>query len=397
MFVCSVFVPLCSEHVPGAVPACRGLCEEVHNSCQAAIAKAGLTWPAELNCSRFPEPPDLCMQQPPENGIENTLKIDHAPTDFLSAFAINPRRCPTNTVYKEGRCVKECTSQVLLKDTSKKVLYEVWTAVWSLTCLLITTFALLTFFIQPKRFRWPARPILYLALCGFIRSLVTVVQWIVGPLTCVANNIEKPTENLSCVCFALIIIYIDVAVCLWWSVFCFVWYLTAAKEWSTEAIENISTRLHALIWTLSMIPIINSLMYKNIESNKTFGFCFVSSSILIIFELCTITLGCALALMMSTALKNVRKALVCAGRSPYKLERLILRLSVISVGICVPLFVSLLCNFFDNFVVLLMKIAMQFLSAIFASLWVFSEKTFKSWNKVLKPVFRHKSQTVTKV
>lgn len=53
LFMCSVFVPLCSEHVPGAVPACRGLCEEVHNNCLPVLESIGFVWPVYLNCSRY--------------------------------------------------------------------------------------------------------------------------------------------------------------------------------------------------------------------------------------------------------------------------------------------------------------------------------------------------------
>lgn len=102
--------------------------------------------------------------------------------------------------------------------------------------------------------------------------------------------------------------------------------------------------------------------------------------------------GAILAVLTSVALKNVRRALVYlyAGRSPFKLERLICRLSVTNVGISVPLFVCLLCNFFDTQTAVLVKVALRLLSAIFAALWVVSSKTFKKWNKILRPTFANK-------
>lgn len=51
LFVCSVFVPFCSEEAADTVPPCRGFCEEVHRDCLSVILEAGLTWPEGFNCS----------------------------------------------------------------------------------------------------------------------------------------------------------------------------------------------------------------------------------------------------------------------------------------------------------------------------------------------------------
>lgn len=53
LFICSVFVPMCSEHVPGPILACKGLCEKVKEDCEETfLTSIGLKWPKELNCSR---------------------------------------------------------------------------------------------------------------------------------------------------------------------------------------------------------------------------------------------------------------------------------------------------------------------------------------------------------
>jgi len=326
------------------------------------------------------------MQQPSEEDFR-----DASPGEHLHSLRNTAQMCPFNTLPGGNqRCLKKCYSNELYSQNDK-TLYAVWTIFWSVTCMLVTTFSLLTFLTQPKRFRWPARPLLYLSFCGLIRAVVFLIRWIAGPLICSGPTVlEKPTDSLSCTSLALILIYVDVATCLWWWIFCFVWYLSAAKEWSTEAIEKISTRLHALVWSLSTVPLIFVLISRNIDLNELTGFCQISSYSLVIFELCFVTIGFILAAFTSIALKNVREALVYEGRCPYKLERLILRLGVISLGICAGLFFSLLCNFFDNFYVVLLQVSLQFLSAIFASLWVFSSKTFRSWNKMLRPSTRNK-------
>lgn len=380
LFVCSVFVPLCSEHVPGAIPACRGLCEEVKRDCFATLQFARVGWPAEFDCSKFPEPPNLCMQQPSEDDLKDVS------SEHFHSFKNASQLCSPGSVLGSNRmCLKKCDNNDTYSYEDKRI-YSAWSMFWTFACLIITTFTLQTFLTQPKRFRWPARPILYLSFCGFIKAVVYLIRWIVGPFICLgATVLEKPTDSLGCTSVALLIVYLDVATTLWWTIFCFVWYLSAAKEWSTEALEKISAKLHAFAWALSTIPLVFILITRDIRLDELTGFCEIFCIPLTIVQLCVAGVGCCLAAFTSVALKNVRRALMYEGRSPFKLERLILRLGIISLGICVCTCFSLICNFFDNFYVTLLKISLQFLGAIISSSWVFSSKTFKNWNKILRP------------
>lgn len=51
LFVCSVFVPFCSEEAADTVPPCRGFCEEVHRDCYTVLLEADIGWHKEFNCS----------------------------------------------------------------------------------------------------------------------------------------------------------------------------------------------------------------------------------------------------------------------------------------------------------------------------------------------------------
>lgn len=376
LFICSVFVPMCSEHVPGPIPACKGLCDKVKDDCMESLSKMGLLWPQELNCSSFPEPPALCMQQPEE--VEQPQTTYFNPEEI--AFTIN---CPPNTTPSGGKCVSLCKSRQYL-DLDEAATFEIWVAVWSIICLVFTLFGLITFIIQPKRFRWPARPILYLTSCGFVTCSIYLIRWIEGPHTCTGNlAYEKPAESLSCVGISLILLFCDIAYTLWWTVFCFVWFLSAVKEWSTEAIEKISTRLHAVVWIFSAIPMFYVLMSNHISVNHLSGFCEVTNKVLVFFQLFFMIISSILAVFTSVALKNVRRTLIIAGRSPLKLERLFCRLLVISIGISVPYFMYLMCQFYNTFTITLVKLVLRKTSIIFATLWVYSPKTFDMWRDLI--------------
>lgn len=272
-------------------------------------------------------------------------------------------------------------------------LFQIWVAVWSIICLVFTIVALLTFLIQPKRFRWPARPILYLTSCGFVTSTIYLIRWVEGPYTCTGESqLEKPSESLSCVGISLILLFCDIAYSLWWCVFCFVWFLSAAREWSTEAIEKISTRLHTTVWIVSAFPMLYILISHNININYLSGFCEVKSMPLIMFQLVFMVISTFFSVVTSVALKNVKKTLIAAGRSPLKLEILFYRLLIISIGICLPHICYLLCQFYDTFTFALVKLVLRTLSIIVSTLWVYSPKTFKTWNDLLCSPFRNKKR-----
>ncbi|KAJ8964788.1 hypothetical protein NQ317_016082 [Molorchus minor] len=180
LFICSVFVPMCSEHVPEPIQACRGLCEKVKNDCSESLMKIGLDWPQELNCSSFPEPPELCMQQPEDNEDINSEVVHRSyfSPDEIDNFDNN--NCPPNTTPFGYKCVPLCKESHQQLQKTEAATFEVWVAVWSIICIIFTAFALITFMIQPKRFRWPARPILYLTSCGFVTCTIYLIRWIEG-------------------------------------------------------------------------------------------------------------------------------------------------------------------------------------------------------------------------
>ncbi|KAJ8953579.1 hypothetical protein NQ318_003001 [Aromia moschata] len=392
LFICSVFVPMCSEHVPGPIQACRGLCEKVKADCSDSLRKLGLDWPQELNCSsliklinkkQLSGTPELCMQQPEDNEdvANEVVHRSYFSPEEMDNLNTN---CPPNTTPFGYKCVPLCKQAHPQLQKSETATFEVWVAVWSIICLIFTTFALITFMIQPKRFRWPARPILYLTACGFVTCTIYLIRWIEGPYTCAGVSLlEKPAESLSCVGISLILLFCDLAFTLWWCVFCFVWFLSAMKEWSTEAIEKIATRLHTTMWIFSAIPMFYILMSNNININYLSGFCEVKTPTLVLFQLFFMLLSCALCVLMLIALRNVRNTLLLAGRSPEKLERLFYRILIISVGICVPHFLYLVCQFYDTFTMALLKLVLRKISIIFATLWVYSSKTFRMWNDLI--------------
>ncbi|KAJ8964789.1 hypothetical protein NQ317_016083 [Molorchus minor] len=176
------------------------------------------------------------------------------------------------------------------------------------------------------------------------------------PFTCfpIGETSRKPL----CVGISPILLFCDLAYTLWWCVFCFVWFLSAMKEWSTEAIEKIATRLHT-VWIFSAIPMFYILMSNNININYLSGFCEVKTPTLVLFQLFFMLLSCALAILMLIALRNVRNTPTFSW------------ILIISIGKSV---------------------------LFFYALWVYSPKTFQAWNDLIcfcKSSNRNRNQSKT--
>ena len=53
LFLCSVYVPECSDVLP-EIPPCRSLCNAARNGCVELMNRFGFKWPEALKCNRFP-------------------------------------------------------------------------------------------------------------------------------------------------------------------------------------------------------------------------------------------------------------------------------------------------------------------------------------------------------
>ena len=68
-FLCSVYVPMCTEKVAENIGPCRPLCQSVKERCHPVLVEFGFPWPQSLNCDNFPEENNhmhMCMDGPGE-------------------------------------------------------------------------------------------------------------------------------------------------------------------------------------------------------------------------------------------------------------------------------------------------------------------------------------------
>lgn len=115
LFLCSVYVPMCTEKVANPIGPCRNLCENVRSRCFPVLQGFGFPWPDALNCSRFPEENNhdhMCMEGPREKGVDPIVPP-------VTGGVIT--ECPPYYVRgPKGGCVIACDSDLLFDGAEKK-------------------------------------------------------------------------------------------------------------------------------------------------------------------------------------------------------------------------------------------------------------------------------------
>nr|CAI5823282.1 unnamed protein product [Callosobruchus analis] len=142
LFLCSVYVPMCTEKVSNPIGPCRGLCEGVRSRCFPVLQGFGFPWPDALNCSRFPVTNNhehMCIEGPKDE-IDIRAPVDPAVQKF---------DCGPNN--RKG-CPSACDSDLMFDESEKKfaeVIRRVITLKATIFPLLLFVLAWLAYFSEP--------------------------------------------------------------------------------------------------------------------------------------------------------------------------------------------------------------------------------------------------------
>ncbi|UYV60372.1 FZD5 [Cordylochernes scorpioides] len=444
-FLCSMYTPICMEDYQGRLPACRSVCERARSGCAPIMRQYGFAWPERMNCDLLPRYGDterLCMDSKEGSAPE-------PPTD---------RRPPPLRVHKLSKTSKdrgvaavlpECGCQCrppmvpLLDWVDRRVLEHVatggvsrcatpcrspffsstfassWLGLWAVTCCVSASLTVLTFLINPQRFRYPERSIIFMSLCYLMVSVGYIVRLALGheAVACDGPIIRYHTTGrpAACTLVFLLVYFFGMASSLWWVILTLTWLLAAGLKWGNEAIAGLSQYFHLAAWLLPTVKSIAVLALGAVDGDPVAGICYVGNlnrhyqRLFVIAPLAVyLLLGTAFLLSGFVALFRIRKVIRQQAHNKVdKLEKLMIRIGVFSVLYTVPATIVLGCHFYEHqlregwerrhncpcdtdardsippeYSIFMLKYFMCLVVGITTGFWIVSIKTLDSWRRL---------------
>ncbi|XP_066555381.1 frizzled-4 [Amia ocellicauda] len=411
-FLCSVYVPMCTDKVNIPIGPCGSMCLSVKRKCLPVLTEFGFVWPEPLNCSLFPPQNDqnhMCMEGPGD---------EEAPYHTIKTLQPLEEECHTRVknsdqyiwVKRSMNCVLKCGYDSGLYGRPAKVFTDIWMAAWAILCFVSTTFTVLTFLIDSSRFSYPERPIIFLSMCYNIYSIAYIVRLTVGRerISCDFEEAAEPVliqeglKNTGCAIVFLLMYFFGMASSIWWVILTLTWFLAAGLKWGHEAIEMHSSYFHIAAWAIPAVKTIVILIMRLVDADDLTGLCYVGNQHIdaltgfVVAPLFTyLVIGTLFIAAGLVALFKIRSNLQKDGTKTDKLERLMVKIGVFSVLYTVPATCVIACYFYEisnwsdfkhtadhsYMAVEMLKMFMSLLVGITSGMWIWSAKTLHTWQK----------------
>ncbi|KAG7226060.1 hypothetical protein INR49_018670 [Caranx melampygus] len=378
-FLCSLYAPMCTDKVSTSIPACRPMCEQARERCAPIMKKFSYTWPDSLDCSKLPirnDPNALCMEAP-----ENETRTEGKKGEGMLPVPPRPRQTGTSTgrspgsmgscenpdkfqfVEKSQSCAPRCSPAVdVFWSRQDKDFAFIWMTVWSILCFVSTAFTVLTFLLEPHRFQYPERPIIFLSMCYNVYSVAFIIRSVAGAenIACDREHgelyiIQEGLESTGCTIVFLILYYFGMASSIWWVILTLTWFLAAGKKWGHEAIEAHSNYFHMAAWGIPALKTIIILTMRKVAGDELTGLCYVGSmdsgaltGFVLIPLSCYLIIGTSFILTGFVALFHIRKVMKTEGTNTEKLEKLMVKIGIYSILYTVPATCVIVCYFYER-------------------------------------------------
>ncbi|CAL8347251.1 unnamed protein product [Merluccius merluccius] len=468
-FLCSMYTPICLEDYRKPLPPCRSVCERARAGCAPLMRQYGFPWPDRMRCDLLPElghPDTLCMDYNrtaadgtgavtvPPPPTRRPLK-PHSPrrksggggkhksggsasgaesgADSADAACEPGCRCraplvpvardsPLYNRVRTGRaanCAMPCHSAYF--SAEERAFTAFWVGLWSALCFLSTAATVATFLIDPRRFQYPERPIIFLSACYMLVSAGYLVRLAAGHerVACAADartvHYEAAGPAALCTAVFLLVYFFGMASSIWWVILSLTWFLAAGMKWGNEAIASHAPYFHLAAWVLPSVKSAAVLALGAVDGDAVAGICYVGNQSLahlrgfvlapLVVYLCV---GTAFLLAGFVSLFRIRAVIrrQQGGAKADKLERLMVRIGAFTVLHTVPAAAIVACYFYEqhhrhawelgrschacppeqererarpDYAVFMLKYFMGLLAGITSGAWIWSGKTLESW------------------
>jgi frizzled protein 9/10 len=337
--------------------------------------------------------------------------------------------------HTEAACAPKCGKDILFTRNDKNFV-EIWMCIWASICFMSTLFTVLTFWIDPSRFRYPEKPIIFLSMCFCISSVAYLIRIYAGSefVSCDKSDSGEyhitleGLENSGCIIVFLLLYYFGMAASMWWVILTITWYLAAGKKWGHEAIESKASLFHLLAWATPAILTIIVLTLRHVDGDELTGLCYVGSQdpnallYFVIIPLCVFAaFGDFVLALGFVSLSRIRSVMRFDGHNTNKLERLMVRIGVFTTFYTLPALCVIGCHVYEYKLsskwketaidrsrvcqdtnsmsscrlnesiplkeIFVLKIFMSLVLGISTGIWVWSNKTWSSWTLFCQSTF----------
>ncbi|XP_072545456.1 frizzled-3b isoform X2 [Salminus brasiliensis] len=364
-FLCALYAPVCMEYGRVSLP-CRSLCLHSKRDCQNLMDMFGVSWPEEMECSRFPD----CDEPYPRavDLVTSTNTTDQSPMSVQRDYGFwCPRELKVEpelgyTFLGVRDCSAPCPNMYFRREELAFARYFI--GVISIVCLSATLFTFLTFLIDVTRFRYPERPIIFYAVCYMMVSLVFFLGFLLedrvacnaaSPAQFKASTVTQGSHNKACTLLFMVLYFFTMAGSVWWVILTITWFLAAVPKWGSEAIEKKALLFHASAWGIPGLLTVVLLAMNKIEGDNISGVCFVglydvhTLRWFVLAPLCLdVLVGVSLLLVGIVALNRVRMEIPLEKENQDKLVKFMIRIGVFSVLYLVPLLTVVGCYLYEQ-------------------------------------------------
>ncbi|XP_041982009.1 frizzled-4 [Aricia agestis] len=293
LFLCAVYVPMCTDKVVLPIGPCRGLCESVYSRCYPVLRGFGFPWPAELDCSHFPAENNhehMCMEGPGER----TPPGGSVPPDAGGAGGRGACRRlvkPGSWVWvrSSSRCAQYCDAEVLW-DAGERRAAEVWLATWAALSFACTLAAAAAQLACGGRSGAGDRALVLVALCRCAAAAGWGVRAAAGRTAAgCAKDSTTPTRmllahdglaNPNCAVVFLLLYFCGLAASVWWVVVAGAWRASVLRPPGppgTPRNYRHSSLLQLAAWGVPAALAAAVLVTRDVDADELTGTCYVGN------------------------------------------------------------------------------------------------------------------------
>ncbi|XP_057713464.1 frizzled-8-like [Corythoichthys intestinalis] len=430
-FLCSMYTPICLDDYKKPLPPCRSVCERARAGCAPLMRQFGFPWPDRMSCELLPEQGQqdrLCMDYNQDSGqgtegltsavpvTERPLKPWKKPGYKLHKPPVASKCASSLPAGDPGCAAAACHSPFFTAE--ERAFTSFWIGLWAALCFASTLTTVATFLVDMERFKYPERPIIFLAACYLCVSAGYLLRLAAGHERVACTREQQAHQANSgpalCTLVFLLVYFFGMAASIWWVILSLAWFLAAALKWGNEAVAGYAPYFHLAAWLLPSMKTIAVLALGSVDGDPVAGVCYVGNhdldnlrGFVLAPLLVYLLVGSMFLLAGFVSLFRIRRVIrrqVGGGVAKVdKLERLMLRIGVFTVLYTVPAAVIVACYFYEqhnrqaweagyrcgcppsadaprpDYAVFMLKYFMGLLGGITSGVWVWSRKTLDSW------------------